>query len=231
MTKAELQKREAIRRKKIIEKARLKNEKKREARIATEEERYKKFREDALLKLNQKRDRKRMHRKNKITKLYKNKTTDATKKARKQIVVKRIPTTIRSKAIVEVQKRAKLSKTDNLWTLILADNGRRVHWTDAVGGHYFSKWQYPHLVFNLHNIQPITNETNRIQGSEIGYTWKDWLIKAIGQENYELLVQQSKDKSLKNQLRSREEYQQIYDTFRSLNKERQKQLWKFYKKY
>jgi len=112
MTKTELRKLESDKRRTAIEKAKKKNDEKLEKWIATEAERYQKFREDALLKENQRRDRKRMHRKNKITRHYDHKTTDTTKKVRGQVVVKRISTTIRQQAIREFQKRIRIRNTN-----------------------------------------------------------------------------------------------------------------------
>ena len=80
------------------------------------------------------------------------------------------------------------------------------------------------MIFVVDNVQIITSETNRQQLDQKGFIWQQQFIDTIGIERFKELEIMAEDKSLKNTLMSGEEYQKIFDDFRSLNKEKEKEL-------
>ena len=230
MTKTELKKIEAKKRAEQIAKAQERNKVALAKRMDAERKRYEEFYKNNETKLKAYWARKLQIKLNKVKKSYQNKQTDTVKKVRKQEVKKRIPTTIKQLAIEQCQKRAKLSRTKSDGTIYMVDIGQYLHRSEAVAGHYRPKGKYPHMIFIIDNIMPITSKTNYIQADTVGHIRQKQYIAQIGAERYKELEAMADNKALKAEIRDRKYFQFMYDTFLALNEERKRQLGKYYKK-
>lgn len=61
----------------------------------------------------------------------------------------------------------RLLRSDEKGYLKLADNGRRVFYTNCDAGHIYSKHNFPHIAFEEINCYPISKWTNKLQGDSI----------------------------------------------------------------
>lgn len=229
MTKKELQERESKKRREQITKQKAKHDQNLQKRIQGIHSEYESLFQKQMEKQLAIYERKRQRRINAVTKQYHEKLTDKTKAIRKLEVKVRISTKIRSKAIVEFQKRCKLSRTNSKWQVFLVDKWYRVHRSESVAWHRWPKGRYPHMIFCIDNVRPITEWTNYQQLDNLGFIRQEQFIKQIWQSRFEELDKMAIDKATKNELSTPMFYQTTYDTFKSLNKERQKKLWKYYK--
>ena len=167
---------------------------------------------------------------NKVTKEIKEKQTDAIREIRGQEKKERIPDNIKTKAINEFQKRSKLVRADSEGTVLLADKLLRVHWKESVAWHYFPKQNFPHMIFDIDNLWPITSWTNYNQLDAEGTIWKRQLIIVIWQERFDSLEQKANAKEGKGVIMGDREYQRIYDHYKAENAVHKKRLWKYYEK-
>ena len=118
-------------------------------------------------------------------------------------------------AEAEFQKYARLLRADLDGYVTCMDTGERRLWNKKVDGwHYYAKSTYPQLAFNIMNVYPITKYWNKKQGQS---TWIDRVIQPDA-----LILSWLKDiaenKLLKNQLRDKEYYKNIYLEYKEINK-------------
>lgn len=143
-------------------------------------------------------DRKKHARINKTIKQYTNLKIDHEKKIRGHQKSNRIPTKIRDKAIAEFQKRTKLVRADFYGMVHLKDTLQRVHRSESVAGHIYPKSKYPHMIFILENVRPITEKTNYIQADTVGHS----RMNNIPANLVEYLICISGNKQSKNETRT-----------------------------
>ena len=80
------------------------------------------------------------------------------------------------------------------------------------------------MIFVHDNVWPITSETNRQQLDQKGFIRQQQFIATIGIERFQELEAMAENKLLKNSITGSVQYQEIFDTFRALNKEKEKEL-------
>ena len=127
----------------------------------------------------------------------------------------------KQQAYREVQKYSKLSRADKYWYVTLADTWKRVFWSNCQWWHYYSKYNYPQLSFDLNNIHPITATTNRLQWDNTWTRRKGWFIKAIGKQAFSELEMMSNNRTLKFQCKDRDRqfYDEMYQKYKKLNED------------
>lgn len=145
---------------------------------------------------------------------------------KKPIKVTKKKKTIKSKAFNMFQLYCRLLRADSEWYVIILDKMERVHYTECNWWHYFGKWTWPHLWFEIDNCWPISEDMNRKQGSLEWLHWKDWLIWTIWKDRFNRLEEMSKNKELKNITRDHDYYLWKYNHFSKLVMIEQKRILK-----
>lgn len=101
-------------------------------------------------------------------------------------------TKLKHKAYASFQLYCRLLRADKDGLVRLLDTGAVVPYTKAQAWHYRSKYNHPHLWFEVANCRPISPLGNKMQGDQPWYYRKDALIERIWQEMYDHLEAQAK---------------------------------------
>jgi len=105
----------------------------------------------------------------------------------------------------------KLSLADKKWFVTLADTGKRVHRSECVAGHIYSKSWNGHMAFLDMNVRPITSNTNRIQWTS------PWIFRAknvLSEIDLVILEEMTKNKKKKNEIRDTNYYNKMIDKYK-----------------
>lgn len=130
---------------------------------------------------------------------------------------------IKKMAFDKFQLYCRLSRCDKNQMLRLIDTWEFVHYKKAQWWHYFSKFNYPWIAFEIINCRPITQKTNRIQWDQEWLYWKENLIKTIWIDNFEMLIELSNQKTW--QIYDYNYYHEKYNHFDKLVIWEKKRLW------
>lgn len=160
---------------------------------------------------------------NKFSKLRDIELHNLTSKRQKKIPEDKTIWKVKSKALKEIQKYAKLSRAYIFWWVImifLYDKqisvvlDKKVNWW-----HVFSQRNYPQLAFDIRNIRPISSWGNRKQLD----TTAERIVN-IPDKDQEYLKQKSIKKLDKNTIRDRKFYIEIIEKYKKLNEIEEKRL-------
>lgn len=167
-------------------------------------------------KLEEKKQREWIRSYNKFNRLRDIELHNLTAKRKRKIPEDKTVGKVKTKALAEIQKYAKLSRafrTDKWIMIVVYDTMNQVplDW-NVNGGHVYSQKNYPQLAFEEQNIWPITKRWNKKQ-LDTTAEWKKNL--PLNTQNY--LEERSKDKSGKNELRDRAFYEEIIAKYKKLN--------------
>jgi len=222
LTKTAQKANDVYKRKKKIAQQEKKLEEKLAKRLVSEKKKYDKLIENQKAKIQEQYDKRLANRLKKIKTEYERMRKNKKRKVYgKKAIQNKSNEKIKQKAFSEVQKRAKLSRTDKNWTLIRVDTWKRVHRRKVQWGHIYSKKNFPMLAFEILNIWPIGAMTNKLQWD----TTADWIDKTpLTEIEKGYLKQKSENKTLKHKLLDREHYQGMYDKYKKLNDKRLEEL-------
>lgn len=213
-----------------IEKEASKLQEKLNKRALSIREQYDSLKEKAIAKIHSRYDKKLEKRLKKISSQY-DKMRINKKKKIKGIEVKKVDkTNWKEKANHEVQLYAKLSRAYILdWDIVILlvdkqklvklfkDNGM-MDWT-IQGWHVYGKKNFPHMIYLVNNIYPITSWTNKMQGDQIAQR-KTKLGKWMEEE----LQRISENDQAKNDLRDTNFFMEKYNFFMEKNLKECKRL-------
>jgi len=121
---------------------------------------------------------------------------------------------MKQKAFREFQLLMRLVNADDDGHVTLVDTGQRVHYTKCDAGHYYPKKNYPHLAFEGINCYPISKNTNKLQGDNVGIRWREQLLNRIGQEEMDKLDALANDQKAKSEVLDNNYYRKMYDWFK-----------------
>lgn len=199
-----------------IEKSKKKLEEKLQKRLESEKLKYDALKANNIAKITSRYDKKLELRLKKIAREYDRKRINEKKKIQGKEVKKKEPKNMKSKALAEIQKYAKLSRAYLDWDKIMiylydkkitVELDKKVNWW-----HCYPQRNYPQLAFEVNNIRPISARWNKTQADNIAF-WKINLPRAV-----EITLDEiAKKKILKNQIMDHRFYQDIIDKYKKLN--------------
>lgn len=127
-------------------------------------------------------------------------------------------------AFDKFQLYCRLLRCDKNQNLRLVDTLEYVHYKKAQWWHYFSKFNYPHIAFEVINCRPITQTTNQIQWDQEWLYRKENLINIIWQEKFDELLKLANSEQQKI-IYDIEYYQQKFSYFDALVVKEKTRLW------